>query len=162
MGLYFSTNNHIQVSGYSNFDQVGNSYDCKSTVGYCYFVGGNLVSQKSKKQIVVSTSSAKSKYRTLVVTTYEIIWNKQLLEELKINVNTPMKLFYDSKVVIHISNDSVFHEYTKHIEIDLLEKTRGAARNIVQSWRQMRDRVPNPRNTMFWLKKVKLGIFGLM
>ena len=36
-----------------------------STSGYCVFVGGNLVLWKSKKESVVSHSSAKSKYRAI-------------------------------------------------------------------------------------------------
>ena len=37
----------------------------RSTLGYYVFVGGNLVSWKSKKQSVVSLSSAKSEYRAM-------------------------------------------------------------------------------------------------
>ena len=35
-------------------DWVGSKEDMRSTSGYCVFVGGNLVSWKSKKQSVVS------------------------------------------------------------------------------------------------------------
>ena len=45
-------------------------------------VGGNLVSWKSKKQNVVARSSAEAEYRAMTVATCELIWIKQLLQEL--------------------------------------------------------------------------------
>ena len=39
--------------------------DRRSTLGYCTFVGGNLVTWRSKKQNVVARSSAEAKFRSL-------------------------------------------------------------------------------------------------
>eukprot|EP00257_Ricinus_communis_P025279 XP_025012693.1 uncharacterized protein LOC112534490 [Ricinus communis] len=39
------------------------SHDRKSTSGFCTFVGGNLVTWKSKKQTVTARSSAEAEYR---------------------------------------------------------------------------------------------------
>ncbi|RVW37569.1 Retrovirus-related Pol polyprotein from transposon RE1 [Vitis vinifera] len=57
-GLMFSKNDHVRVDGYTNIDWVGNIFDRKSTSGYFTFVGGNLVTWRSKKQKVVALSSA--------------------------------------------------------------------------------------------------------
>ena len=48
-GLMFSKNGHLNVAGYIDVDWVGNITDRKSTSGYFTFVGGNLVTWKSKK-----------------------------------------------------------------------------------------------------------------
>jgi hypothetical protein len=51
-------------------------------------------------------------------TTSEMIWIKQLLADLNIITHSPMKIFCDNQAACHIASNSVFHERTKHIEVD--------------------------------------------
>jgi hypothetical protein len=51
-------------------------------------------------------------------TASELICIKQLLEELRINHQVPMKTFCDNQAARYIASNSVLHERTKHIEID--------------------------------------------
>jgi hypothetical protein len=47
-GILFSKNEHLKIEGYTDADWAGCLDDRKSTSGYCMFIGGNLVSWRSK------------------------------------------------------------------------------------------------------------------
>jgi hypothetical protein len=47
-----------------------------------------------------------------------MLWLKALLVELKVDLETKMKLWCDNKPAISIVNNSVQHDRTKHVEID--------------------------------------------
>ena len=49
-GLWFAKSGHLEVDGYSDSDWASCQDDRRSTSNYCVFVGGNLVSWRSKKQ----------------------------------------------------------------------------------------------------------------
>ena len=82
------------------------------------FVRGNLVSWKSKKQSVVSRSSVEFEYKAMTQSACEIMWIHQLLAEVGIKTSVPTKLWCDNQVALYIASNHVFHEQTKHIEID--------------------------------------------
>jgi hypothetical protein len=48
-GIVFKRNSHLEVTAYSDADWTGCEMDRKSTAGYFNFVGGNLVTWRSKK-----------------------------------------------------------------------------------------------------------------
>lgn len=64
-GLIFRNRGHIQVEAYTDADWAGNINDRRSTSGYCTFVGGNLVTWRSKKQSVVARSSVEAEFRSV-------------------------------------------------------------------------------------------------
>ena len=84
------------------------------------FIGGNLITWKSKKQDVVARSNVQAKYRAMTLATYELIWLKHLLQELRFGKNGQMKLICDNQAILHIASNLIFHEKTKHIEVDCL------------------------------------------
>ncbi|RVW16057.1 Retrovirus-related Pol polyprotein from transposon RE1 [Vitis vinifera] len=64
-GLLFKSRGHLQIETYNDADWVGSIVDRRSTSGYCSFVGGNLVTWRSKKQNVVARSSAEAEFRVV-------------------------------------------------------------------------------------------------
>ncbi|CAH9069280.1 unnamed protein product [Cuscuta europaea] len=117
-GLVYANRGCDNITAYSDADWAGCPNDRRSTSGYCVLIGGNLISWKSKKQSVVARSSAEAEYRAMALTTCELIWLKQLLSELKFCKLKPMKLICDNQAALYIASNPVFHERTKHIEID--------------------------------------------
>jgi hypothetical protein len=116
-GIWMKRNNTNAICGYSDADWAG-SFDRKLTTGFYTFVGGNLVTWKSKKQNIVARSSAKAEYRAMTSTTSELSWIKQVLTDLNFEINGPMKMFCDNQSARHIAANPVFHERTKHIKVD--------------------------------------------
>ena len=117
-GLLYKTNGHLQIEAYTDTDWVGSLSDRKSTIGYCTFLGGNLITWKSKKQTIVAKSIIEAEYRAMAHTSCELMWIKHLLKELRFVVNLPMTMHCDNQATIYISSNPVFHERTKHIEVD--------------------------------------------
>ncbi|RVW86386.1 Retrovirus-related Pol polyprotein from transposon RE1 [Vitis vinifera] len=94
-GILFTKNvNHQSIEVYTDVDWAGAMDDRRSTSGYFTFVGGVLVTWKSKKQNVVARSSAEAEFRGMTLGLCEALWLRLLLQDL------------------------VQYDRTKHVEVD--------------------------------------------
>jgi transposase InsO family protein len=163
-GIVFRKNSHLNVCAYSDADWAGCPIDRRSTTGYFTFVGGNLVTWKSKKQNVVSRSSAESEFRGMANATCELLWLRKLLTELGFEPKSEMQLFCDNKASIDMAHNPVQHDRTKHVEIDrhfIKEKLENKIISMpfVRSNEQLADILTKPVISKIFIETVnKLGM----
>ncbi|XP_021624636.2 uncharacterized mitochondrial protein AtMg00810-like [Manihot esculenta] len=117
-GLYFPVSADMSLNAYCDSDWAACTHSRKSLSGYCIYLGPCLISWKTKKQPTVSKSSAEAEYRAMANTVCELLWISYILQDLQVTVPLPIPLHCDSKAAMHIAANPVFHERTKHIEID--------------------------------------------
>jgi len=116
--LLLSSTSSLELRAYSNADHGSDLTDRKSVTGFCIFLGDSLISWKSKKQSIVSQSSTEAEYRAMASTTKEIVWLRWLLVDMESSFSHPTPMYCDNHSSIQIAHNSVFHERTKHFEID--------------------------------------------
>lgn len=117
-GIFIPKNGGLNLVAYCDSDWLGCTYTRRSRTGYLLLLGGVSFSWKTKKQSVVSRSSAEAEYRAMATTVSEILWMRWLLEILQVPQHGPTQFFCDNQAARHIANNPVFHERTKHVEMD--------------------------------------------
>ncbi|KAI3736523.1 hypothetical protein L2E82_26344 [Cichorium intybus] len=117
-GILIPKGGDLELMAYCDSDWLGCSLTRRSRTGYLLLLGGAPISWKTKKQNVVSRSSAEAEYRAMAITVSEVLWVRWLLRILQAPQSGPTPLFCDNQAARHIANNPVFHERTKHVEMD--------------------------------------------
>lgn len=118
MGLFFAAHGTPQLCAFSDSDWARCRDTRRSITGFSVYFGSSLISWHSKKQSTVSRSSSEAEYRALASTACELQWLMFLLQDFRVSFIQPATLYCDNHSTIQIASNPVFHERTKHIEID--------------------------------------------
>ena len=116
--LFFPRSSSLQLQAYCDATWASDPTDRRSLSAYCVFLGSSLIAWKTKKQNVVSRSSAEAELRAMASVTAEITWLRWLLQDFGVSTATPTPLLSDSTGALSIARDPVKHELTKHIGVD--------------------------------------------
>nr|KAJ0196275.1 hypothetical protein LSAT_V11C700361250 [Lactuca sativa] len=118
-GVALTRSSVLELKGFVDADWAKCLATRRSVSGYMVYLNNCLISWKSRKQSIVSRSSTESEYRALGSITCEIIWILKILFELEVKNLIPASVFCDNSSTINLALNPVFHERTKHFEIDL-------------------------------------------
>nr|GEZ94248.1 putative ribonuclease H-like domain-containing protein [Tanacetum cinerariifolium] len=102
-GVLFRSNGHLNIQMYTDADWAGDKGNRRSTSGYFYLVGYNLVTWRSKKQKVVSLSSAKAEFIGIAKGLAEALWIRKLVSEIGFPPRGGTQIMCDNKPAIQIS-----------------------------------------------------------
>lgn len=145
----------MKIEVYIDADYVGLIVDRRSTTRYCTFLVDNLITWRSKKQNVVTRSSAESEFRAMAQGICEILCIQIILKDLKIEWICPIKLYCDNKSVITIAHNLIQHDRTKHIEIDC----HFIKKKLDNSFICIEYISPNNQITNFFTKRLNSKLF---
>lgn len=117
-GIFLRATSDLRLYAYCDSDWATCPITRQSLTGIFVLLGNSPVAWKMKKQHTVSRSSAEAEYRAMATTCCKLKWLKEILRFLGVIHVGPMRLHCDSKASLHIASNPIFHERTKHIEID--------------------------------------------
>eukprot|EP00253_Pinus_taeda_P007472 PITA_07472 len=98
-------------------DWAGSPPDRKSTVGGILNVGSTAVSWYNRKQRSLTLSSAEAEYMAASQAACEATWMRKILVGLLDQRMDPTAIYCDNQSCIKLSENTVFHNRSKHIDI---------------------------------------------
>ena len=117
LALYYGRDHDYKLYGYTYSYWEGSVTYRKSTSGGCYFLGSAMISLFSKKQSSVALSTVEAEYIADFSTCCEVIWLRKLMSRLfDMELDTTV-ILCDNQSCIKMTDNSVFHDKLKHIEI---------------------------------------------
>ena len=166
-GVLFTRDGGLSLEAYTDSDWAGSVVDRRSTSGYCTFLGGSLITWRSKKQKEVSLSSAEAELRALKRGVSECRWLKHLLEDIGLYDGKGVKLFCDNQSALAIVKNPVQHDRTKHMALNRHYLSENIDREVIlpafipfadQKANIFTKSLPGPR---FQLLVSKLGMVNI-
>ncbi|GJM84375.1 hypothetical protein PR202_ga00037 [Eleusine coracana subsp. coracana] len=116
--VFFPHSSSLQLQAYCDTTWASDSSNRRSLSAFCVFLSASLIAWKTKKQTIVSRSSADAELRAMALVTTEVTWLRWLLEDFGVSVSRPTSLFSESIGAISMALDPVKYELSKHVGVD--------------------------------------------
>jgi hypothetical protein len=104
------------LEGYTDADGATQEHR-HAMSGYAFLIDGGAVSWSSRKQELVTLSTAEAEYVAATHAAKEAIWLCKLIGELFPSLITPTPLHCDNQAALKLATDDNYHARTKHIDI---------------------------------------------
>jgi len=116
-GLRYTSSGGVMLHGFTDSDWMGSVVDRKSTSGYCFSLGSAMISWSSRKQSSIAQSIAEAEYTAASAASREAVWLRKLLSDLFRTELEPTVIHCDNQSCIKLTENPVFHDRSKHIEM---------------------------------------------
>ena len=108
---------HVTPWAFCDANYAEDPRDRRSTSGFMFMLASGPIALKSKKQASIALSTTEAEYYALGITCQEAVWVKQLCQELFMSFCEPMNIYTDNTGAVALSDNPVFHNRSKHIDI---------------------------------------------
>ena len=102
---------------YTDADHAGNPDNGRSTGGYVVKMGTGAISWSSKLQGIVALSTTEAEYVAATSAGQEILWLRNLFQELGFPVSGPSTLLLDSASALSVAKNPEHHGRMKHLDL---------------------------------------------
>ncbi|XP_050946899.1 secreted RxLR effector protein 161-like [Cucumis melo] len=116
-GLLYKKGQDCKLEGFYDADYAEDHDTRRSTTRYLFKLGCGAVSWCSKKQLTVALSTTEAEYGAATMAAQENMWIKQLMKDLRQEINHAAILYYDNLSGVYLAENPVFHARTKHVEV---------------------------------------------
>ncbi|KAL4287142.1 hypothetical protein AHAS_Ahas19G0156600 [Arachis hypogaea] len=118
-GLLFAKNTYFRLLSFADADCGADIDDRRSIIGYCVYLGRNLIVWKCNKQQAVNRSSIEVEFRTLAAMQSKLVWTQNLLHKLNIQILIVPIIYCDNQSTYLLATNPILHNKFKHFELDL-------------------------------------------
>lgn len=116
-GILYKQTTGMKLQGFTNVDWEGSPSDKKRTLGGILIFGSGITSWYNRKQRSVALSSLEAEYMVASKTTCEATWMRKILVGLFDQTMDPIVIYYDNHSCIKLYENPIFHDRSKHIDI---------------------------------------------
>ena len=115
--LYLEPKGELTIIAYADANYGSDIITRRSTSGMTVHLGGSLVNWKTARQKFISLSSAESEYAALSELCIDLVYYKQLAQDLGIFLQDPITVNENNQAAIQMANSPNVKSKSKHTDI---------------------------------------------
>ncbi|XP_073222479.1 secreted RxLR effector protein 161-like [Cicer arietinum] len=106
LGMCYKSSSKYRYVDFCDADYAEDKLERKITSGNCTFFGENLITQLSKRQMIIAISTPEAEYILAASCSTKLLWMKYQLKDFKINESNIL-IFYDNISAICLTKNTI-------------------------------------------------------